>query len=248
MVGFTGSLKIKIIEPTDRTPIYCCHCREFIWGVFNKQGYQCQICTCVVQRLSFGGDVPLFKCLRCSSRWRPECNWKVSHSLPHRFVEHNYKRPTFCDHCGSLLYGHWKQGMQCSECQMNIHKRCFGNIANNCGINTKEMAEGLKGMELTGNIPTESMRVRKPSIEYKKKTNTTNNQGKDSFPIIVNDLEASLVCKVSERSLAYRYELCNQIFRENIPSFRQIILQNIARLIFFRNCVITCAKNRASMH
>ena len=62
--------------------------------------------------------------------------------------------------------------MQCSECQMNIHKRCFGNIANNCGINTKEMAEGLKGMELTGNIPTESMRVRKPSIEYIKKKKT----------------------------------------------------------------------------
>ena len=93
---------------------------------------------------------------------------RFKHDVPHRFVEHNYKRPTFCDHCGSLLYGLWKQGMQCSECQMNIHKRCFGNIANNCGINTKEMAEGLKRMGLTGNILTESMRVRKPSIEYKK--------------------------------------------------------------------------------
>ena len=123
----------------------------------------------------------MVKCLRCSSR-RPECNWKFEkkvkklkkssatvsvrfkHDVPHRFVEHNYKRPTFCDHCGSLLYGLWKQGMQCSECQMNIHKRCFGNIANNCGINTKEMAEGLKGMGLTGNILTELMRVRKREV------------------------------------------------------------------------------------
>jgi len=34
-------------------------------------------------------------------------------NVPHRFVVHNFKRFTFCDHCGSLLYGLIKQGLQC---------------------------------------------------------------------------------------------------------------------------------------
>lgn len=64
-------------------------------------------------------------------------------NIPHRFVVHNYKRFTFCDHCGSLLYGLIRQGLQCEVCSLNVHKRCQKNVANNCGINTKIMAEIL---------------------------------------------------------------------------------------------------------
>ena len=34
-------------------------------------------------------------------------------NVPHRFVAHTYRLFTFCDHCGSLLWGAWNQGMQC---------------------------------------------------------------------------------------------------------------------------------------
>lgn len=67
-------------------------------------------------------------------------------NIPHRFVVHNYKRFTFCDHCGSLLYGLIRQGLQCEVCSLNVHKRCQKNVANNCGINTKQMAEILSAI------------------------------------------------------------------------------------------------------
>jgi len=93
-------------------------------------------------------------------------------NVPHRFIVHTYKRFTFCDHCGSLLYGLYRQGLQCegmrnsemdagvksgigahrwlvfvSACKLNVHKRCEKNVANNCGINTKQMAEILSSIK-----------------------------------------------------------------------------------------------------
>ena len=64
-------------------------------------------------------------------------------NMPHRFTVHNFKRPTFCDHCGSMLYGLFRQGMQCESCYMNVHKRCNKNVAHNCGVNSKQLAEAL---------------------------------------------------------------------------------------------------------
>jgi len=35
-------------------------------------------------------------------------------------------------------------------CKTNVHKRCAKNVANNCGINTKTMAEVLDKMGISG--------------------------------------------------------------------------------------------------
>ena len=37
-----------------------------------------------------------------------------------------------------------------SACKMNVHKRCEKNVANNCGINTRDMADILKELGISG--------------------------------------------------------------------------------------------------
>ncbi|XP_073841837.1 protein kinase C isoform X1 [Musca autumnalis] len=133
-----------------RQPTFCSHCREFIWGI-GKQGYQCQVCTCVVHKRCHRSVVT-----KCPGMREEQNNLepgpagqRFNVNVPHLFVVHNYKRFTFCDHCGSLLYGLIKQGLQCQVCNMNVHKRCQKNVANTCGINTKQMAEILSSLGIS---------------------------------------------------------------------------------------------------
>ncbi|KAF0286905.1 Calcium-independent protein kinase C [Amphibalanus amphitrite] len=134
----------KFMATILRQPAFCSHCRDFIWGL-GKQCYQCQVCTCVVHKRCH--ELVVTRCIGVRQTFDDEgLDKRFSVNVPHRFEEHNYKRFTFCDHCGSLLYGLIKQGLQCSACNLNVHKRCQRNVANNCGINTKQLAEMLTRM------------------------------------------------------------------------------------------------------
>ncbi|XP_043273775.1 protein kinase C [Venturia canescens] len=140
-----------------RQPHYCSHCREFIWG-FGKQGYQCQVCTCVVHKRCHKLVVTRCPGMRDeTSEGTPGQRFNVN--LPHVFEVHNYKLFTFCDHCGSLLYGLIKQGLQCKVCNLNVHKRCQKNVANNCGIDVKAMAEILSTLKFSPDQQTKTPRI-----------------------------------------------------------------------------------------
>ncbi|XP_071501028.1 calcium-independent protein kinase C-like [Diadema antillarum] len=138
----------KFMSTFLRQPTFCSHCNDFIWGLY-RQGYQCQVCTVVVHKRCHEQIIT-----RCPGHKDEGCNdvgsQRFNINIPHRFSLHNFRRPTFCDHCGSLLYGLFKQGVQCEVCKMNVHKRCSRNVANNCGVNNKEMADILREMGVTG--------------------------------------------------------------------------------------------------
>ncbi|XP_035290792.1 protein kinase C eta type [Anguilla anguilla] len=137
----------KFMSTFLRQPTFCCHCKEFIWGVFGKQGYQCQVCTCVVHKRCHQKVVTT--CPRMKKPAKEETTAQgFSINVPHKFSVHNYKVPTFCDHCGSLLWGIVKQGLHCKICKMNVHIRCQGNVAPSCGVNSVELAKKLAEMGL----------------------------------------------------------------------------------------------------
>ena len=61
---------------------------------------------------------------------------------PHKFKSTTYHKPTWCDHCGTLLYGIVKQGVQCTDCGINIHHRCKAMVPKTCGHGTRGEPRG----------------------------------------------------------------------------------------------------------
>ncbi|XP_019715681.1 protein kinase C epsilon type-like [Hippocampus comes] len=148
-----------------RQPTYCSHCRDFIWGVLGKQGYQCQVCTCVVHKRCH--ELIITKCAAMKKQddkvEEPVASQRFSVNLPHKFRIHNFKVLTFCDHCGSLLWGLLRQGLQCKVCKVNVHRRCESNVAPNCGVDARGIAKVLSDLGVTPDKISNSAQRRKKS-------------------------------------------------------------------------------------
>lgn len=130
-----------------KQPTFCSVCREFVWGL-NKQGYKCRQCNAAIHKKCI--DKIIGRCTGTATNSRDTVFQKERFKIdmPHRFKTHNYMSPTFCDHCGSLLWGMVKQGLKCEECGMNTHHKCQTKVANLCGINQKLLAEALTQVSL----------------------------------------------------------------------------------------------------
>ncbi|KAM9758779.1 protein kinase C delta type-like [Menidia menidia] len=123
-------------------PTFCSVCKEFLWGL-NKQGYKCRQCNAAIHKKCIEKIIGRCTGTAANSRDTMFQKERFKIDMPHRFKSHNYKSPTFCDHCGSLLWGLYKQGLKCEACAMNVHSYCQSKVANLCGINQKLLAEAL---------------------------------------------------------------------------------------------------------
>ncbi|KAL4641202.1 protein kinase C epsilon type isoform X1 [Arapaima gigas] len=140
-----------------RQPTYCSHC----------------LCTCVVHKRCH--ELIITKCAGLKKQEdTPEeastilmyyvGSQRFSVNMPHKFSIHNYKVPTFCDHCGSLLWGLLRQGLQCKVCKMNVHRRCESNVAPNCGVDARGIAKVLSDLGVTPDKISSSAQRRKKLV------------------------------------------------------------------------------------
>ncbi|XP_057701412.1 protein kinase C delta type-like [Corythoichthys intestinalis] len=123
-------------------PTFCSVCREFLWGL-KKQGYKCRQCNAAIHKKCIEKIIGRCTGTAANSRDTMFKKERFKIDIAHRFKIHNYRGPTFCDHCGSLLWGLYKQGLKCEDCCMNVHSYCQKKVANLCGINQKLLAEAL---------------------------------------------------------------------------------------------------------
>uniref|UniRef100_A0A8C4T446 protein kinase C n=1 Tax=Erpetoichthys calabaricus TaxID=27687 RepID=A0A8C4T446_ERPCA len=76
---------------------------------------------------------------------------------PHALFVHSYRAPTFCDHCGEMLWGLVRQGLKCEGCGLNYHKRCAFKIPNNCsGVRKRRLSNvSLTGLTTSRSVSAE---------------------------------------------------------------------------------------------
>uniref|UniRef100_A0A8K9XS01 Protein kinase C n=1 Tax=Oncorhynchus mykiss TaxID=8022 RepID=A0A8K9XS01_ONCMY len=128
-------------------PTFCSVCKEFVW-----------YCNAAIHKKCI--DIIIAKCTGSAINSKETMIHKERFKIdmPHRFKVYNYKSPTFCEHCGTLLWGLAKQGLKCEECGMNVHHKCQKKVANLCGVNQKLMAEALAMIETKQQVRVQGSR------------------------------------------------------------------------------------------
>ena len=110
-------------------PVYCTHCKTFIWGVVGKQGYSCKNCGMSVHKECH--ELVLFSCLGVEPDKRLEKKDGIQLNINHHFKEHTFKFQAYCNFCGKMLTGLSKQGFKCKQCSFRVHERCMPMVPKN---------------------------------------------------------------------------------------------------------------------
>uniref|UniRef100_M4A1N5 Protein kinase C n=1 Tax=Xiphophorus maculatus TaxID=8083 RepID=M4A1N5_XIPMA len=131
---------------------------KFMATYLRQPTYCSHFCTCVVHKRCH--ELIITKCAGMKKQ-DDTVGERFSVNVPHKFSIHNFKVLTFCDHCGSLLWGLLRQGLQCKVCKVNVHRRCESNVAPTCGVDARRIATVLSDLGLTPDKISNSAQRRK---------------------------------------------------------------------------------------
>uniref|UniRef100_A0A3B4A903 Uncharacterized protein n=1 Tax=Periophthalmus magnuspinnatus TaxID=409849 RepID=A0A3B4A903_9GOBI len=59
---------------------------------------------------------------------RPQARNPLHDSAGHCFMEHIFKKPTFCDVCNHMIVNTAKHGLRCKACKMSLHHKCENGV------------------------------------------------------------------------------------------------------------------------
>uniref|UniRef100_A0A8C4RHU2 protein kinase C n=1 Tax=Erpetoichthys calabaricus TaxID=27687 RepID=A0A8C4RHU2_ERPCA len=88
------------------------------------------------------------------------------HLRPHILAVHSYRTPTFCHHCGEMLWGLVRQGLKCEGCGLDFHKRCAFRIPNDCSQAKRRCGSSISLFPMSLNQSTmlkSNMSLKQPS-------------------------------------------------------------------------------------
>ncbi|KAF7640424.1 Protein kinase C [Meloidogyne graminicola] len=172
----------EFVTTSFRQFTFCSICGEFMWGL-NKQGYQCQLCTLAVHKKCH--EKTLSQCPGSAKNTKDTIYLKERFKIdvPHRFKSYNFKSLTFCDHCGSLLYGLFKQGLKCEVCGVNCHFRCEKHMPNLCGVNQKQLSDALIEIKRSATINNTNSSSSSSFVKEQQMVNGVGNKFKNLFRV-----------------------------------------------------------------
>ena len=147
-------------------PTFCSHCKEFIFGVHFKQGYECFECKKVIHKACL--DSVIEWCVEQPKyKTRDQNKSRVNIEIPHKFKDVTLRRPHNCKHCGAFIWGLVNQGKKCKLCKQVVHHECAALMPKSCGVNVAAVADFINKIDINKKINTEATIVRPDLTDMK---------------------------------------------------------------------------------
>ncbi|XP_039597234.1 serine/threonine-protein kinase D1 isoform X2 [Polypterus senegalus] len=168
---------------------------------------------------------------------------------PHALFVHSYRAPTFCDHCGEMLWGLVRQGLKCEGCGLNYHKRCAFKIPNNCsGVRKRRLSNvSLTGLTTSRSVsaepspstPDEGLLQKSQSETFIGREKRSNSQSYIGRPIQLDKILLSKV-KVPHTFVIHSYT------RPTVCQYCKKLLKGLFRQgLQCKDCKFNCHKRCA---